>query len=494
MVTLHGGFEFHIQPHWKGAEALTRTQQRSLHMHCFIGDLLAAEWPKINPEYLAAAMSLIEDWCDRYQYPRDASTMAFHDETTARRLGYWLRLYIALRGENDSAAGKLWGKIDALFSVLCQDDFYAGRNNHGMFQDLAILYFCCCTPDATDMQRKALGRLLDYFSAAVSADGVHKEHSPAYHYLIADNMTRHVSLVKRLDPKSAEDLAALATSMGRYGTSIVTPDGKYPPIGDTQPKAIPNDYFQAFGMEQRLPERSAIFPDGGYAVLRDDPTKLERQTYVVLCASHHGDYHKHQDDLSVLLYADGWIICESGPYGYDYAHPMSKHGYSSSAHSTLEIDELAPSMEPGLVGIVGSSESEDATTVDAMNRRYPGLEHRRSVTLNRAQRQLQIVDTIHADQPRTMNLLWQLAPGIEPIREGRNIQLLRGGSEVARMVVESDIPIAFALGHGNAAPVGYAAPAGHVFPQMGMAEDTSVLRARSPRVASWNCRTIISLT
>ncbi|BAO94064.1 heparinase II/III domain-containing protein [Caballeronia insecticola] len=487
VVNLHGGIPFYIRPEWEGAEALSRMHQRSLHMHAFIGDLVCAYEQQRQRDWLLSALELVEDWSSRFEYPRDARSMAFHDETVARRLGYWLRLYFSLRAAGEQAlADRMWQKINDIVWILNQDNFHAGLNNHGMFQDLALLYFCVCTPDAENIQAKSLKRLSDYFFQSVCRDGVHKEHSPAYHYLVADNIYRHRSLIERLDPTNAQALSELTGKMGRFGLNILTPDLQYPPLGDTQPVAPPSNYHKVFGLQYTTPDSAAFFFDGGFAVLRDDPEKREQQTYAVMCAGHHGDYHKHQDDLSVLLYAGEWILYESGPYGYDYAHPLSKHGYSAAAHSTLMLDDLQPSAETGRVALEESRETRQFVQVKGRNARYPGVDHERVMTVHRSKPLVDIADKVSSDAPHGMSLLWQLAPGLKAVTVANEVHLLKENIKVAKISVQSDAPVELTLGHGDQTPAGY------VFPRLGEAKETTVLKVAAGKISSWQCRTSIA--
>jgi hypothetical protein len=487
VVNLHGGIPFQIRQNWDGADALSRMHQRSLHMHAFIGDLVAAYEQQPLRNWLLCAVELVDDWSNRFEFPRDARIMAFHDETVARRLGYWLRLYFSLRAAGEQElADHMWRKINDLVAILSTDSFHAGSNNHGMFQDLALLYFCVCTPDADNIQMKSVKRLSDYFFQSVCRDGVHKEHSPAYHYLVADNIYRHRPLVERLDPANAKALGELTGKMGRFGLNILTPELKFPPLGDTQPVAPPSNYHKVFGLQHTIPDSSAFFFDGGFAVLRDDPEKGDQQTYAVMCAGHHGDYHKHQDDLSVLLYAGEWILYESGPYGYDYAHPLSKHGYSAAAHSTLMLDDLEPSAETGRVSLEESTETRQFVHVQGRNGRYPGVEHERAMTVHRSKPVVDIADKVECDQPRKLSLLWQLAPGLHAVTVGNELHLLKQNIKVAKLSVQSDAPVELTLGQGDQTPAGY------VFPRLGESIETTVLKVEAEVISSWQCRTTIA--
>ncbi|ALM86483.1 heparinase II/III family protein [Bordetella sp. N] len=489
LVTLQGGQQFKVEREWQGANKLGRSQQRTLHMHAFIGDLVAAHKAKPDVRWFDTAMAMLDGWCQRFEYPRDARNMAFHDETSARRLNYWLRLYVALRqnGRND-VAEQQWARIESLVDLLGQGEMYGGDNNHGMFQNLALLYYCKIAEGVDAVRQRSLARLVDYFEGAVSADGVHKEHSPAYHFLIADNIQRHLPLIEELDAPTGARLSRLLRGMRRYGLNIIAPDGTFPPIGDTSPAAIaPAKYQQVFGYGDNEPDRTAVFFDGGYAILRDDPAKGQAQTFAVLCASHHGAYHKHQDDLSVLLYSDGWIIYESGPYGYDYQHPLSVHGYSPAAHSSLYLGQAKPGDEPGLVGIDVVSELRSTSVVSATNRRYPGITHRRSLTLQRSRGQIEVADHVEADDAQPLALLWQFAPGIVPALAEHKVRLYRDGREVAELLIESDVPVELTLGHGGEGPHGY------MFPEIGEQVETSVLRIDVGATAVWRCRTVFAL-
>lgn len=160
----------------------------------------------------------------------------------------------------------------------------------------------------------------------------------------------------------------------------------------------------------------------------------------MLSASHHGSYHKHSDDLALTLYSGGWIITDSGPYGYDYAHPMSKHAYSAAAHSTLFFPTESSAHSPGLVGILNWSCVDGLTVVRAENRRYRDVVHHREVVFDPDKRLVSVRDRITGKVPSKMFLLWQLSPELRAIQNGAEIHLIRNGkNKAARMFFGGDV-------------------------------------------------------
>ena len=471
---------------------LPRSQQRWLHIHAFAADLVSTHERSGETALLLRAVELVKDWRRTFSHPRDADTMAFHDETVAQRLNHWLCLFLALRNAGlEEEAKTLWDWACETVQVLTSEGFHAGLNNHGMFQDRALLCFSVLADDAKQLQVAALRRLVAYFKWSVCADGVHREHSPNYHFLISRNIAVLLPLVRAVDARIAAVLDRVLRSMGRYAVAIVAPDGTLPPIGDTPPRPVPSGYWDTFpgASARQAPPRAAFFPFGGYAILRNDPLLRTQQTWAVLCASHHGTYHKHRDDLSVLLYSGGWIITESGPFGYDYQRGESIHAYSSAAHSTLLVDEENPSRTErtpiGLVGLGETGDDEEGAVATGVNRRLNGVVHTRQLALSRSEPLVRVHDLVRAETPRRLSLIWQIAPDLRALVIGKECHLMRGEEKVAKLCVESSADTALELLHGDMHPVFK----GLNFPRMGAVQNAPVLRVTTPPLSDYQVST-----
>lgn len=480
---------------WRDVANLGRSEQRVVHMNAFIGDAIRVHQDAPDQSILIAALRMALLWADAHTWSEHSTSMAYHDETTARRVAYWTRLLIVARTENvePDMVLRLEERLSKEASVLAQDSFYAGKNNHGMFQNFAIIYYCALIEYSDSRVKNSLNRLLEYFEWSVGYDGVHKEHSPSYNYLIARNMAAHIELFGHLDKTIAQRIGLVLERMSRYALSIVAPDGHYPPLGDTPPMEVPKSYRRTFSKSPKPPvlESCAVFQEGGYAILRSCHVKDSLQTFAVFSASHHGVYHKHADDLAFILYSGGWIISESGPYGYDYNHPLSKHAYSTAGHSTLHIPTLAMTSEPGKVGILKWSDKNSVSAISARNLRYKDLSHERTVTFDRNQHTITIEDKVVGGANHQKYILWQLAPDLTPVKDGLQVDLLRANQLVARILFSQSIDteaIIIGRGSSNKEILGYS------FPTFGQVVDTAVLAIAAPCLEEkWSVTTTILL-
>ncbi|WAP52915.1 hypothetical protein OL239_07200 [Arthrobacter sp. ATA002] len=267
----------------------TRANERYLHGFLFFIDwsktLLAQGNPRCE-EGAGAALAIIGRWADLHPSREPSSNMAYHDETTAQRLINLISIYPALvRTLGEQATAPVQALMESTAAVLARDDFHAGNNNHGMFQDLSLLYYSLlCATDPGVMQKYyelSLRRLRNYFSTCYTSDGVHVENTPTYHLLVSRQLANVHKLVEAADHEDADYYGQLVQNAETYAAHALMPDGKYPPISDTQQvdtsksgmaKVFPGSAFQyasTCGRKGVAPQaRVLVLPDSGYAIYR----------------------------------------------------------------------------------------------------------------------------------------------------------------------------------------------------------------------------------
>ncbi|MFQ8600385.1 MAG: heparinase II/III family protein [Oscillospiraceae bacterium] len=99
-----------------------------------------------------------------------------------------------------------------------------------------------------------------------------------------------------------------------------------------------------------------------------------------MTAAYHTKYHKHCDDLSILVHKGGDILVEAGCNGFDYKDPMTRYSYSCFAHNTLVVDDASLPRVDGkydCVYIEDGSTGDEASFVSAVNKRYHDTIHKR---------------------------------------------------------------------------------------------------------------------
>ncbi len=439
---------------WGGWEEGGSTSElRLLHSLLFVHDLVATE----RPEDLELAHELVDDWTERNPRVAPASHMAWHDETTARRTTALIRLHDALE-RLDATVGlddrdrerreRLTGAIADHLELLLDDEFHSTGTNHGMFQDRAALlaagYLAVrglggdLTASGWDTARE---RLVDYYRATVSADGVHLEHAPAYHQLIAASAVREARLLRTFgDDDGADDLIGLHARMAAYATHVVQPDGTWPLVSDTFTRGTPNDrlwddpgylFAATGGAEGQAPEHTTIaFEDAGYVIWRDRWGDDGRGSYLHFTAAYHGDYHKHADDLSVWLYHDGPLLTELGPQGYTMDDPLVRCAYSQDAHNIAVVGGIELPRTDDRVGATRLTQVDlDGRPLSAtgVNERLDGVRFERQVVIDEEAGVVAVTDRVTTDADRPVRVRWHLDPSVAARVDGTTVELARDG-------------------------------------------------------------------
>lgn len=474
-----------------------RSHQRYLH-----GFLFFVDWYKTvliekqtSIEAAEAATTIVRKWEELHPKVFAAQSMAYHDETTAQRLINLISLHQSIQSlVPESESAWIRSLMSSTADLLASDDFHAVGNNHGMFQDLALLYWSIASADQSDPRRaeffeKAMIRLKDYFSTCFTSEGVHVENTPTYHLMVS----RHVSNVQRIAASAGHPDASyyedLISNAELYATHALMPNGVFPPISDTQQVEVAKSgmqkiftspefaYASSGGSHGRKPElRSLVLPKSGYAIYRSrwgDPAA----TYAFFSAAYNADYHKHSDDLSFFLRSSGIdLLSESGPFSYDYKNPLSKYAYSQFAHNSLVVDGRSlPRTDDrsDKVTLRSVDERDDGFTVLGTNERYEEVIHERVVAVTEKSRipRFDIMDTITADGEHEYQLLWNLGTEVSATMHGQGFELFHEGRKVMDMMISADVPTSLSLYEGVEKP----RPLGWRFPKFGEAVPAKVV-------------------
>ncbi|WP_336707793.1 heparinase II/III domain-containing protein [Oerskovia sp. USHLN155] len=473
-----------------------RRHLRRLHGFLFVSDWLAVYDDLEYDEQALVRGSIKElttEWRAQFAGPTRIAPMAYHDETTAQRLLVFLAVQSRLpelRGED-----AIVQQVAADSALLKAPDFYAGLNNHGMFQDRAVLCHAVLCPDLSASARKlaielAVSRLSTYFDMCFTREGVHIEHTPTYHLMVARNFVEVANLLEALGNELAHAFQAGLLLAESYATHMVTPRGVYPPISDTSVRALDVSsnydvfgssnfrYAATSGREGDVPEdRVRVFAESGYGIFRSswsDPGA----TYVLMTAAYNGGYHKHSDELSIYVESQGvQIICEAGPNGYNYSDPFTKYAFSSFAHNTLVVDGMGMPRHDGKMAetsLADVGSSAERLSVVGRTLRYSGVEFERHLEVAGESAEgsvIRVSDRVRSEQSHRYSFYWHLGVGVVPTLRGSFVELVHDGVKIAEIEFRSDSR--FSLRHvaGRTAPT----PLGWSFPEMGRHEPSSTL-------------------
>lgn len=436
-----------------------RSRGRHAHGFTFVADWLGAA-PNLDEKDAADLSELMHGmilaWNELFGMSRDsAPEMAFHDETTAQRLlgvvGMLDRFTLT-----DKQRADLTDFARQTAAILIEPDFYGGVNNHGMFQDLALLAWSSIVATADDelgdrAWELAADRLHAYFSTCFTAEGVHVENTPTYHVMVARYLPILSDLFVLTGSAGADLYDRLLPGAVEYAVHSMTPEALYPPVSDTHHRRLDTaanlstfpggefEYAATGGARGKRPDaRTKIFPTSGYAMTRSawgDPDA----TFVHFVCAYNADYHKHSDELSIYLRSGGRdLLCEAGPYGYNWRDPFTKYAYSSAAHNSLVIGGTGlPRTEPQFQRDKGERPmnalevriaQDDETEVIGTTCRFRGRVWCRNLNVRHgaepADSVLAITDTIRSEVgSEDLTFFWHMGPGL-------TVNLRTAGAEV----------------------------------------------------------------
>jgi hypothetical protein len=192
-------------------------------------------------------------------------------------------------------------------------------------------------------------RLKEHIEEGVTKSGVHKEHSPAYHYLVM-KLFIDVNLFNQHYGIENQDISNLVYNMQEYLVHITKSDGTVPMVGDSfddKVLSISKDHvtnehlmFEITNGQEgvEIGTRSIVYDDAGVAVFKND-WEFQTPIYLALFNAFHSTVHKHSDDLSfVLSYGETDYFVDTGKYNFVESDPYRAFIRSVFSHNTISVD------------------------------------------------------------------------------------------------------------------------------------------------------------
>ncbi|MFC1734506.1 heparinase II/III family protein [Candidatus Hydrogenedentota bacterium] len=347
---------------WTENPLNNRSWQFSLHGFTWMDQLLAAHAEYGEDRFLDKAVALTLDWIEDNTQESPACEMSWHDHATALRLDAMLFFWEYWRtqaSDNREAARKLLRSIYEHGEVLLKPSFYSKHTNHGFDQSYSLVLLSLVLPEfdrAATWRRVGEERLTDESLFAFTSEGIHKENSPAYHFL----MTRRLLKTRRLFEGYGEKEATTSNTFDKalhFAKFLRLPGGQLPLMGDTATNDkghafVPNwaskrdeiMYSFSDGREGTAPkETCVVVPESGYAIFRDKwhpRENFDDAIHFTLKMGSISSYHFHDDVLTFSLYGRGerWIV-DGGLYKYQYDDPFRKYVEGRFAHNVVIVDD-----------------------------------------------------------------------------------------------------------------------------------------------------------
>ncbi|WP_411843713.1 alginate lyase family protein [Salinicoccus sp. HZC-1] len=450
-----------VENNWD-TESDSRSLRRWMHTHIFLSDFTRAYAETKDQKYFIESFKLLENWFNQFPITEieNVDPLAYHDEGTAIRLLFWFKYYNEFRDlMNEDQIRLFEEKIDEIGNLLYQDDFYAGLNNHGMFQDMGLIAYTLFKFEyfaENEIFNKAMDRLTTYFKEVFTSEGIHKEHAPSYHILLIYSLKQILQALEKVDYE--DDRVAFLKNIFKkgedYSINIIMPDFKLPNISDSTVinMSTIGRYKELFDSEEYRFITSAggegvapsplikAYPETGYLIARN---KWEKDAiYFLFLASYHMHYHKHTDDLSFILYKNGPIFVDAGPHSYNYKDSMTQYAYSQYGHSTLIVnDKSLPRTDFKFDDVYVENHSindkDNAFVIKARNQRYENVVHTRKIDGNLEEEVFSIKDTIKSDERNQYQLLFQVNGDLKVIQNGSILSIFKNNSKIAEMQIKN---------------------------------------------------------
>jgi hypothetical protein len=312
-----------------------------------------------QPTALDTAKDIVRSWAAANFGPTFPSPLSWNDHSTACRLRTLLCLSerVAHEPRTDSEfLGLLLRLIDAHCRVLADENFFKRHTNHGFDQATILFWAASAFPEfaeAREWRALSEARLRDEIAFMFTPEGIHVENSPSYHVWLLAALEDCLTM---LGETPRANLEAQLSSGWEYAAFALQPNGRLPLVGDTESRdfsavrsrrastGAQNFLYSATrGRAGTKPEAAdRVFPLSGYAIFRDewhDAASFADTTYLFFKCGFHSNYHRHDDDLNVVLSAFGeeWLI-DSGLFGYEEDKPIRRYMRSVDAHNTVVIE------------------------------------------------------------------------------------------------------------------------------------------------------------
>lgn len=377
-------------------------------------------------------------WIDEYSNltSKDSNyKVIFHDESTAQRLAAAIRLHhICEKLEKNELLYRLQPFMNETAELLNSDEFYAGNNNHGMFQakslrDFAIYADWLDKDSRANFLRISLKRISEYFERSFTSEGVHIEHSPSYHLMVSKHVFEHAKFLELAYGFCPPELQNIIVRAKDHAIHCIQPNGTFLPLSDTVQGSLVGSrnnifdspefaYAASCGKIGKMPsERTLYEPNSGYFFHRTSWNDAYAG-YLAFISAYNGAYHKHSDDLHLYLWKYGFeLLTEAGPFGYQMQDPTVKYAFSQHAHNCIVVDNTSLPRHDRKYSQVKMGPLSKLTTgghsISATNSRFIDSTHKRSLRLTDDLQDILVEDTITSDSEHKYALIWNFGPDVE---------------------------------------------------------------------------------
>jgi hypothetical protein len=222
------------------------------------------------------------------------------------------------------------------------------QSNHAFFQIHGVLALLRIMEDA-----EGRGRYIDisrklFIEALIKQfghDGMHLEHSPAYHFFVYELVANFMKTGWYIDIPIVDRLVNKILDNAPW---LVDANGSVIEVGDSSPilrnigmSPLPRGSEDCQYATGYIPDcfGARLFSEAGYAIARSlPPIPPKKSSLLFMTSAYHSKSHRHSDDLSIVWMEYGnWILQDPGRYSYGDGQ-RRLYTRSTRAHNTIEID------------------------------------------------------------------------------------------------------------------------------------------------------------
>jgi len=299
------------------------------HSLTILWDLIIAHQKTQNDLFLVKGKEIILSWIkENHRINPMKSRYAWNDHSTATRTINIL-LFIDYYNMFYEVDGKLTDDInkycsDALY-FLSNPLNYTYRHNHGIFQDIALLFL------SKHMSKKSLSskyiqtaikRFEKQIITTISPKGIHLENSAGYNFVISNQIQTFLTFLGNNEYLTDEVLERIRL-LEENKSAFIFPNNELVPVGDT--------HRHKFYYDIKIDSNLCLYDTlAGYGIFRN-----KEKEYLLIRSNGILPNHLHQDCFSFVYYTnDNIIITDTG--FLDYSSSIERQfSKSVQAHNSI---------------------------------------------------------------------------------------------------------------------------------------------------------------
>lgn len=394
--------------------------------------LLCAYEVTAREPYLLTARDIIVGWAREERSAWVPGGFLRDNHATVSRtvvLGHFWRLYRHHASYDPAIAREVLTFAVRGTRHLADPAHFIAASNQGVMQNLALWHAAIAfpwIPDRDSVRGVARRRLESQMKFYVDSQGVVLEHSAEYQAFgleLIGMALRYLTLMG--EPLPSEWVHRYEGSLDVYAR-MRWPDDYLPHLGDTESRPLPHvplvteidasgraGPLHAVAWEPR--SGNELYPHAGYAIWWDGDSRggARRQT-VVAWSRFAGHAHKHADEPSVLLWADGtpfWTSVGDWTYGVMGREEALSWSGSNAPHLVGEQADSDRNTRP-----MGYGESARLSVID-LERTGPEVFRARRQVIHRAPDLWVVLDGTDGYDGDRAATVWTTSPDVQ-VRPG----------------------------------------------------------------------------